>query len=135
MSPIEFVEAVWPGSGKWDYKAKLAGLGFNKTLMDQFGNFHYGMVSNAFGLNLETSMLGGGFAQNFLQRGGNMSDFALGAALWGLTLGGGILPDSFTGAITSNGFGWGDNNQNSGNDSMYIMHGWSYYENYLEPRP
>ena len=30
------------------------------TRLRDFGNFHFGMVANAFGFNLETSLYGGG---------------------------------------------------------------------------
>lgn len=46
MSFAEWEEAVKSG-GKWDCKVHLSGLEIDSALLDDFGNYHFGIVAGA----------------------------------------------------------------------------------------
>jgi hypothetical protein len=122
MSFPEWYEAVKSG-GDWDYKSKLIAFGFDPKLLDDFGNYHFGVVAAAVGFNLEWSLYGAGVYQVLRQGGGNMSDLRAATNLLRLTGGGYLLPDLVTRNMTNSGFTWGDNP----GDSINIMNGWDFY--------
>lgn len=90
-------------------------------LLQEFGNFHFGIVANAFGFGLEQSMAGAGAYQVLFQGGG--SRMALPATSY-LGAYGGLIPNSFSAYITNQGFSWADNP----GDARLIMQGWNYAE-------
>ncbi|MDG9670783.1 FG-GAP-like repeat-containing protein [Hahella sp. CR1] len=110
--------------GDWDYKNVLANRGFNSKLLDNFGNWHFGVVAAAYGFNLEGSMYGAGLYQVTVQGGGNPTDLATATRLLSYTHGGYTLPDAVTRSMTNAGFTWGDND----GDAINIMNGWDYYD-------
>ena len=120
----QFIDKVKTG-GDWDYKNnkifnQALGSGIiSRSLLDEFGNFHFGAVANAYGFRLPTTLVGAGGYQVFFQEGGSFGDFFTG----GMTAAKAIYNIR---AITNNGFTWGDNP----GDSIAIMQGWDYAENY-----
>jgi len=97
-------------------------MNFPIKLMDQirgegqFGNWHYGYVAAAHGMDLGTTLLGAGAAQTVLQGGGN----------WGRMLQGVIFQgrnQEWIEKATLSGFTWGD----KPDDSRVILSGWKYY--------
>lgn len=126
MTLNEWKQAVQTG-GEWDYKNSrvLRYAGFSSKLLDEFGNVHFGIVARAQGFNLEGSMYGAGFYQVMVQGGGNHYDLMQATKILSGTLGGYLLPDSVSRALTMNGFSWGDNP----GDALNIMKGWDYAEN------
>jgi hypothetical protein len=102
---------------KWDYKNNdiLKQAGFAPTLLDNFGNAHFGIVAQANGWSLAESLSGAGVHQSFFQGGGSKVDAILG----GLT-NPFLLSDDAARMLTRNGFGWGDNP----GDSLNIMEGY-----------
>lgn len=123
MSFLEWEKAV-KTNGKWDYKNTLNGLDIDDKLLDDFGNYHFGIVAAAWGFNLEGSIYGAGANQVLRQGGGNPDDLAIATALLSLTYGGYTLYDSITRSMTNSGFTWGDNT----GDAKNIMNGWDYYD-------
>ena len=119
----EWVEKVEPG-GDWDYKNGLRGYGLDRALLDEFGNFHFGVVAHAYGFNLETSMYGAGAFQVWRQGKGSRAGHAAATIVMMHSAFGYTLPDSLTRSITLGGFTWGDNV----GDAINIMNGWDYYE-------
>jgi len=91
---------------------------YSNDLLQEFGNYHFGIVANAFGFGLETSMAGAGLYQVLMQGGGSTSG-ALGA--YYMYMLGPIIPDSVSISITNLGFSWGDNP----GDAQAIMQGWN----------
>ena len=110
-------------NGKGDYKNNLSDLGFDSKLLDDFGNWHFGVVAAAHGFNLEGSMYGAGWYQVMKQGRGNKDDLATATIILQATAGGYSLPDSVARQWTRSGFTWGDNP----GDSINIMNGWDYY--------
>ena len=121
-NPFDFVKNVRTG-GDWDYKGKKIYNKYGGDFMDAFGNWHFGAVANAYGFNLETSMLGGGGYQVAVQGGGSSAGLAGGSFLWQQSGYGYLMPDSITRALTNGGFTWGDNP----GDAINVMNGWDYY--------
>ena len=121
----DFIKKV-ETDGDWDYKNSevLKDAGINKKLLDEFGNFHFGMVANAFGFGLEAAMYGAG-AYQVKQGGGSKTDFITATNLMTRTAGGLMLWDGGARAVTRGGFTWGDNP----GDSINIMNGWDYAQN------
>jgi hypothetical protein len=118
-----FIKNVKTG-GAWDYKSNIAlkkgvSLGlYNNNLLQEFGNYHFGVVANAFGFGLETSMAGAGIYQVTMQGGGSIMGM-LGAA--DMSIFGAIIPNSISTYVTNQGFNWGDNP----GDAQSIMQGWN----------
>jgi len=120
--------ADWKGKvesgGDWDYKVQLLGLGISKSDLDDFGNWHFGVVAGAQGFGLAASMYGAGAYQVLKQGGGNSLEFAAATNLMAVTFGGAALPNSQARNLTRGGFSWGDNP----GDAINIMNGWDYYD-------
>lgn len=123
MSLSEWEKAVKTG-GKWDYKNKLSDLNIDPSILDDFGNFHFGIVSAAKGFNLEGSMYGAGLNQVMRQGGGNPGDLMIATKILSQTLGGYVLPDIVSRKMTNAGFTWGDNV----GDAINVMIGWDFYD-------
>lgn len=119
-----FIKNVETG-GIWDYKNNEDLVGnFSGSLLDEFGNVHFGIVSHAAGFNLEGTMYGAGLYQVNIQGGGNSDHLLDATALMSLTAGGYMLSDAYSRQITNQGFTWGDNT----GDAINIMNGWTYGE-------
>jgi hypothetical protein len=130
LSPLEWKLKVQTG-GDWDYKNSqlLKDAGIASKLLDEFGNFHFGVVALAQSYNLSQSMYGAGFYQVISQGGG--SRFESGVATWVMStsFGGGTIPNDWARGLTNSGFGWGDNP----GDAVNIMNGWDYArQNFVE---
>jgi len=119
LSTSEFIEKV-KTRGDWDFKSnKLLKNQFDSSLLDEFGNFHFGMVAAAQGFSLNSTVSGAGAYQAFIQTGGNKFDSFI------------SITSSFAiGQDTSrvrreimSGFSFGDNP----GDSFNIMLGWDYF--------
>ncbi|GEM_PF-5791915 len=73
MSLSEFIAAVRTG-GKWDYKhnrslVAAAKNGYYSTsLLDEFGNWNFGVVARGFNLALDVALLGAGAYQSFFSK-------------------------------------------------------------------
>jgi hypothetical protein len=59
MGPLEFYNAVKTG-GKFDYKASLKGLNLS---LEDFGNWHFGLLARAQGFSESTAKVGAGAYQ------------------------------------------------------------------------
>nr|KJZ10481.1 hypothetical protein TW77_07280 [Pseudoalteromonas rubra] len=116
-------EAAVKTGGKWDYKNSLTDYDFSPELLDDFGNFHFGVVAAAYGFNLEGSMFGAGANQVLRQGGGTPRQLHLAIPILAYSGGGYLLPDFVSRTATNFGFSWGDNP----GDSINIMNGWDYY--------
>ena len=119
MTLDQFINAV-KANGDWDYKndPRLYGK-FSATLLDEFGNVHFGLVANAFGFNLATALTGAGAYQVLFQGSGSPSGLvSLPHPL--------ITPDALARSYTEAGSSWGDNP----GDAMAIMRGYDYYEHH-----
>jgi RHS repeat-associated protein len=115
----KWVELVGTG-GAWDYKnnADLQSR-INSTHLDDFGNVHFGMVANAFGFDLTTSLYGAGTYQTWEQGGGDIVEWGVASLVMVGHITGNI-DDNYAREITNDRFGWGDNP----GDSLNIMQGW-----------
>lgn len=102
----------------------LRNSGHDPALLDNFGNFHFGIVAAAYGFNLESAMYGAGHYQITQQGGGNLGHFVSATNIMIYTGGGYMFPDSFSRYMASKGFTWGDNP----GDSINLMKGWDYYD-------
>ncbi|MBN2829279.1 MAG: hypothetical protein JXR56_03040, partial [Candidatus Cloacimonetes bacterium] len=118
-------------SSRWDYKKNedfvkdTSDAGFTEKDRDDFGNFNFGLVANAWGFNLETSVMGAGAHQVIMQEGGSVYGMLSMYGYYNLTLGGYLISDRFSSYITNNiGFTWGDNK----GDASHIIEGWFYAE-------
>lgn len=123
LSLTDWINRVKTG-GRWDYKinGRLVSAGISSTRLDEFGNFHFGVVANGFGFSLSRSMYGAGLYQAIIQGGGDRDSSYLATLLMASTLGGKTLPDNITKALTNNDFNWGDNP----GDALQIQSGWIY---------
>ena len=71
-----FIENVRT-KGKWDYKNRddfrefIKRGFFTSDLLQEFGNYHFGIVAHEVGFSLEQSMAGAGAYQVFIQGGGD----------------------------------------------------------------
>ena len=119
-----FIDNVKSG-GKWDYKNNpflRQGISlslYSSNLLQEFGNYHFGIVANSFGFGLEISMSGAGFYQVVRQGGGNSYDLPSSIAMGVL---GGLISDKYTNFITNQNYSWADNQ----GDAKSIMQGWNY---------
>jgi len=107
--------------GDWDYKnnQKLLDSGlFTTKQLDEFGNFHFGMVAAAYGFSLNASVTGAGANQAFRQGGGSMLEATVSL------ISGAFSPVRATQVRREVMSGWtyGDNK----GDSFHIMRGWDY---------
>ena len=109
--------------GKWDYKSKLqAGVNdglFTSNLLQEFGNYHFGIVAHEIGFSLEQSMAGAGAYQVFFQEGGDSISLLPAMILGTFSF---VIPNSYSSYVTYQGFSWGDN----AGDAIDIMQGWKY---------
>lgn len=124
MSLKQWIAKVKSG-GDWDYKQLnhiMRMSRFDPARLDEFGNFHFGIMANAHGFNLEASLYGAGAYQSLVQGGGNLGHLYIATRVLSSTAGGYLLPDSISRAATRAGFTWGDNP----GDSQNIMNGWDY---------
>ncbi|WP_428309768.1 FG-GAP-like repeat-containing protein [Hydrocarboniphaga sp.] len=120
MTLGEFWDAVKTG-GKWDYKNNPEYAGLNADLLQEFGNFHFGVVANAFGFSAYVAMTGAGMYQVFFQAGGS-----------GISLASHILSAPFTPIVDVDylqyqvdaGATFGD----LPGDSAAVLSGWRYAE-------
>ena len=90
--------------------------------MEDFGNWHFGVVANAFGFNLETTLYGSGSYQVLKLRSSSPFQFYAETNLWLSTGAGVLLPDSISRSLTYAGFTRGDGN----GDQIQVMTGWNY---------
>jgi hypothetical protein len=120
----DFIENVRTG-GKWDYKSRNDFKGavkeglFTSDLVQEFGNYHFGIVAHEVGFSLEQSMAGAGAYQVFFQGGGDKISLLPAIILGTFSF---VIPNSYSGYITNQGFSWGDNS----GDAKAIMQGWKY---------
>jgi hypothetical protein len=102
---------------------------YDPVLMDEFGNFHFGMVAAARGYSLSYTLMGAGVYQAFRQGGGSREGAIIGGVVWASQ----YVPPNLYGvspganrfissSLTNAGFSWGDNP----GDSSNIMKGWAY---------
>jgi len=109
--------------GDWDYKNNLqSGVDkgiFTSDLLQEFGNYHFGIVAHEIGFSLEQSMAGAGAYQVFFQGGGDKISLLPSIILGTFSF---VIPNSYSSYITNNGFSWGDN----AGDAIDIMQGWKY---------
>lgn len=125
--------------GSWDYKSNklfseaMKALGYSDHDIQAFGNFHFGIVANAFGFDMKTSLAGAAIYQVVFQGGGSASDAASFTFLAFHEELGYKLYDSETdsykkydaiNAVINEEIRTGDNDD----DSDYIMEGWNYAE-------
>ncbi|RUO79658.1 hypothetical protein CWI83_03980 [Pseudidiomarina taiwanensis] len=108
--------------GDWDYKnnKKLLESGlFTTEQLDEFGNFHFGVIAAAYGFSLNASVTGAGANQAFRQGGGNKLEAAVSL------VSGAFSPIRATQVRREVMSGWtfGDNI----GDSFHIMRGWDYF--------
>lgn len=109
-------------NGDWDYKNQHAGR-FSSELLDDFGNWHFGVIAAAYGFNLESALYGAAAYQVLVQGQGNSADFTKATIIMRTTAMGLVLPDAISRGATEAGFTWGDNP----GDSLNIMDGWEFY--------
>jgi hypothetical protein len=120
MNFSDWQKAVKTG-GVWDYKnnSVFDDLDISSELLDEFGNFHFGIVAAAFGFSLNSSVSGAGINQFLRQGGGNPLE-----GLVALTSSWAIRPGaSRVRREVLSGFTFGDNV----GDPVPVMYGWDYY--------
>lgn len=108
--------------GDWDYKNndKLLDSGlFTSKELDEFGNFHFGIVAAAYGFSLNAAVTGAGANQAFRQGGGNKLEAAVSLVSGAFTP---IRASQVRREVLSN-WTFGDNK----NDPFHIMRGWDYF--------
>ncbi|KMT64429.1 polymorphic toxin type 44 domain-containing protein [Catenovulum maritimum] len=115
MTLDQFIKAVRTRGG-WDYKnhPDLVKHGLSQSLMEEFGNVHFGYVAAARGLSLAQTLLGGGIYQSFVQGGGYPKELDINAL---------SLSNSEARLATEFGYSWGDNE----GDAYKVMTGWEAY--------
>lgn len=127
---IGFIKRVKP-HGIWDFKHLSVFTGFpDRDLLQEFGNFHFGLVAHAFGFTEGMAIMGAGLVQTFWQghrvgyRLSGRTDFAVSASFITTT----TLPiylgsDKAAAAAAGLGMRFGDYPE----DTAAIMSGYSYY--------
>jgi hypothetical protein len=125
MSVDQFIDAVRTG-GIWDYKNSSLFDGFSdRSLLAEFGNFHFGLVAHAAGFPLGITIAGAGTYQVFFQHHdiSNVLNFAGSTLIFGLPY---ALCNAFAATMYGSfGVRFGDNVD----DTPAIVSGYEAYGN------